>query len=47
MTLMGVIVEELLLEVVVCLSGFGLPEEVGIPVYVACGDDDDLWIHWA
>lgn len=36
------IVEELLPEMVVCLLG-----EVGIQIYVACGDDGDLLIHQA
>lgn len=38
-------VKELLLEVVVCLSDFCRPEEVGIQVYVAYGDGGYPWIY--
>lgn len=43
----GAMVEELLLETMVCLGDFSLLEEVGIQIYVACEDGDNLWIHRA
>lgn len=43
--LKGAMVKELLLEVVVCLSDFCHPEEVGIQIHVTCGDGGYLWIY--
>lgn len=38
-------VEEVLVEMVVCLSDLCLLQEMGIQVYVSCGDGGNLWTH--
>lgn len=43
--LKGMVVKEVLLEMVVCLSELSHPEEVGIQICVACQDGGYPWIY--